>query len=338
MHRPFRVSFALVILVALALPALAQDEEVPIGVWQSEYEIGVHMLQSNYSNNWNGGEKGSLVWSGGFDGRLEKQYNETLNWRNTLKLAYGQTHNQERDDNGALYWAKPDKTDDIVDLDSLLRWRKKSGWDPYVGFGFRSMFDDRSDIEGRSIFMNPMSFKPAAGISRKFVDTDKRKLLTRLGVAYIYNSRSFFTDPAPATNTLREGSSELAAEWITEYKTSALGENLDWESKLTFIMPFLYSGKSVFEDDMNPADWGLPTDVAGYTTTLDVDWENTFTAKVTSVISVKLFIRWVYDKYDNTVTPVVVNDVLVNATDVHQAIRPAGQFKQTMALGLTYKF
>jgi len=338
MHRAHRIGFALVIMAALVLPALAQDDEIPIGEWQSQYEIGVNMLQSSYSNNWNGGEKGSLVWAGNFDARLEKQYNEHLNWRNTLKLAYGQTHEQDRDDSGALYWKKPDKTDDIVDLDSLLRWQKKSGWDPYVGFGFRSMFDDRSDMEGRSIFMNPMSFKPSAGISRKFINTDERKLLTRLGVAYIYNSRSFFTDPAPDVTTQREGSSEMAAELITEYMTNALGDNLVWESKLTFIMPFLYTGKSVFQDDMNPADWGLPDDVAEYTTTLDVDWENTFTAKVTSLISVKLFVRWVFDKYDNTVSPVMENDILVNEADVVQAVRKAGQFKQTLALGVSYKF
>ncbi len=56
------------------------------------------------------------------------------------------------------------------------------------------------------------------------------------------------------------------------------------------------------------------------------------------MISVKLFVRWVYDKYDNTVSPVVEDGNLVNAADVHKAIRKAGQFKQTMALGLTYKF
>jgi hypothetical protein len=338
MQSAIRTGLVLTILTALALPALAQDAEAPMGVWQKQFEIGVNMLQSSYSNNWNGGDKGSLVWTGNFDARLEKQYSESMNWRNTLKLTYGQTHNQERDADGALYWQRPDKSDDIIDLESLLRWTRKSGWDPYVGFGFESKFDDRSDADGRGIPLNPMTFKPSAGISRKLIDTDKRKLLTRVGVAYLYNSRKFFTDTAPSTDTQREGSSELAAEWITEYKTGALSDRIDWESRLRFIMPFIYTGKTVFEDDLNPADWGLPEDVAGYTTSLDVDWENTFTANITSVISVKLFVRWVYDKYDNTVAPVVEEGVLVNAPDVSQAIRKAGQFKQTLALGFSYKF
>ncbi len=45
-----------------------------------------------------------------------------------------------------------------------------------------------------------------------------------------------------------------------------------------------------------------------------------------------------YDKYDNTVAPVVENGSLVNAADVHGAIRKSGQFKQTLALGFSYKF
>jgi hypothetical protein len=321
--------------------ASAQEEGgdgPPIGVWQSEFKIGLNILQSSYSQNWNGGDKGSVVWNGAFDGRMEKQFSEHSNWRNTLKLTYGQTHSQERDADGNLYWQKPDKTDDIIDFESFYRWTQKSGWDPFVALSFKSMFDDRNDAFGRSIMFNPMSLSPSAGLARKFVDREDRSLLARVGVAYILNSRRFFTEDPPSTATISETSDELAAEAVVEYKVGALDKRVDWESKLTLILPFLYSGKSVFEDDLTPADWGLPDDVATYTTTLDVDWENTFTANITKVISVKLYVRWVYDKYDNTVTPVIENGELINAPDVTTAIRKAGQFKQTLALGFGYTF
>ena len=129
----------------------------------------------------------------------------------------------------------------------------------------------------------------------------------------------------------------MAVEWITEYRTLTLNERVDWESKLSFILPVSYSGKSVFEDGFISVG-DLPEDIAGYTTTLDVDWENTFTANITKVISVKLFVRWVYDKYDNTVKPVVEGGELVNEANVTQAIRKGGQFKQTLALGFGYTF
>ncbi len=203
------------------------------------------------------------------------------------------------------------------------------------------MFDDRTDAAGRSITFNPMTLSPSAGMSRTLVDQEHRKLMARIGVAYLLNSRAFFTEPAPSTATQRESSNELAAEGVLEYKVGALDKRVDWQSKLTLTLPFLYSGKSVFKDDLTPAALaaaGLPEDVAGYTTTLDADWENTFAANITKIIGVKLYVRWIYDKYDNTVVPVVESGALTNPVPVAQAIRKAGQFKQTLALAFTYKF
>jgi hypothetical protein len=332
------VMLTLILVVAGTVPALAQDE-VPLGVWQKEIKVGLNLLQSSYSNNWNGSEKGSVVWTGNLDARFENQFSEKSNWRNYLKLAYGQTHNQERDADGALNWTKPDKTDDIIDLESFYRRTLGSGWDPYVAFNFTSLFQDLTDVYGRELNFNPMTFKESAGLSKKLIDTEKRKLMTRAGIAFIQNSRKFFPGDQPSTSTATqtETSTEVAAEWITEYRTLTLNDRVDWESKLSFILPVSYSGKSVFEDGFISVG-ELPEDVASYTTSLDVDWENTFTANITKVISVKLFVRWVYDKYDNTVTPVVEDGKLINEANVTQAIRTGGQFKQTLALGFGYTY
>jgi len=116
--------FALIMIlsITLAVPATAGDDDKKIGIWQNDVELGVNILQSSYSNNWNGGEKGSIVWTGNLDAKFEKQFTEMTNWRNTLKLVYGQTHQQERNGGGDLFWKKPDKTDDLIDFESLFRW------------------------------------------------------------------------------------------------------------------------------------------------------------------------------------------------------------------------
>ena len=282
-----------------------------------------------------------MVWTGTFDGRMEKQFSESANWRNTLKLAFGQTHQQDRRADGSLFWRKPDKTDYLIEFESLFRWTRPSGWDPFLGLKFNSMFQDLTDPYGRSISLNPITVAPSAGMSRTLVDQEHRKLMARIGIAYLLNSRAFFTELPPSTATERKSSDELAAEAVLEYKVGALDKRVDWDSKLTLTLPFVYSGKKIFQDDLTAqaiADAGLPADVANYTTTLDVDWENTFSANITRIIGVKLYVRWVYDKYDNTVVPVVDNGTLTNPTPVIQAIRKAGQFKETMALAMTYKF
>ncbi|MFT5233919.1 MAG: hypothetical protein ACI9UQ_001961, partial [Candidatus Krumholzibacteriia bacterium] len=198
-------------VVLCAGVAIAQDEapEVPMGVWQKEIKFGVNILQSSYSNNWNGGEKGSVVWTGNLDARFEKQYNERNNWLNRLKLAYGQTLNQVRNPDGSLAWQRPDKNDDLIDFESMYRRTSVGGWDPFVAFNYLSLFKDVSDVEGRSIAFNPMTFKESLGISRKFVDTEDRILFSRLGVAFVQNSRKFFADAAPSTNTESSSSNEV---------------------------------------------------------------------------------------------------------------------------------
>jgi len=326
---------ALIALVSFAAPVQAQD--APPEGWQKEFDLRLNLLQSSYSSNWHGGDKGSVVWTGNFDGRVERQFSPRTNWRNHLKLAYGQTHNQDRTADGSLYWKKPDKSDDIIDFESLFRWTYASGWDPFVSFKFMSMFQDLNDIDLRSLSFNPLTFKESAGISRPWINQEDRKLMSRLGVAFIQNSRKYYPEFSPVNDIARVGSTEIAAELITEYRVGALDGRVDWESKLTLSLPFAYSGKSVFEDGFTSLA-PLPDDIASYTTTLDADWENTFTANITKVISVKFYLRWVYDKYDNSVKPVVEDGALVNEADVHNAVRLAGQFKQTLALGFGYKF
>ena len=330
------------LLVLGGVAAAADDAGPQVGVWQKEFETGANVLQSSYTNNWKGGEKGSVNWTALFNMRLENQFTERTNWRNILKLAYGQTNQQERDANGQLYWKRPDKTDDIVNFESMFRWTPASRWDPFVAFNFESMFNDKTDVDGRSLFMNPLKFKLSAGISRSLIENDVHTLLVRLGAAFSSNSRKFFeqsslTHANPTDDTSSASSTEAAGELVAEYKGAVAGGRIDVESKLTLNQPFSYSGKKVFEDN-DPTTWGLPADVADYTTTLNADLETTFSANITSVISVKLFLRWIYEKYDNTVKPVVDNGDLVNAVDVNQAIRKAGQFKETLALGLTYKW
>ncbi len=327
----------LAVLMLGAVTALAADDAT-VGVWRHKVGLSVNLLQSNYSDNWNGGDKGSVVWSGVVDASLEKQFSKAVNLRNTLNLAYGQTHSQARDNTGSLYWKRPDKTTDNIEFESLLRWTTNGGWDPFVAFNFNSLFQDLTDDPARPLSLNPLKFKESAGMSRKLINHEGQVLMTRLGVAFIQNSRKFYLDAYPDDNTETVTSTEAAAEMVTEYNVAALDGRVDWASKLTLSLPFSYSGKSVFEDDM-VADGSLPADIADYTTALDVDFENTFSTHVTKAISVVFSVRWVYDKYDNSVKPVVDDaGALTNGDAVARAIRKAGQFKQTMALGLGYSF
>jgi len=338
---------ALPVIAALLLTAPAagaddEERELEIGRWYPSLESGLNLTQSAYSDNWNGGDKGSIVWTFITNAGLESQLNEKTNWTNALKLAYGQTHQQNDDDEGERIWEKPEKSTDLIDFETVLRFTL--GWvvDPYVSGRFESQFQDASDPDGRSLPLNPLKFKESAGVARKLIDEDERELLTRVGFSLRQSLRDFYVNPAPDDATESETTHDGGIEWVTDWKTKILEDKVAWTSKLTLYQPLFYSDKPTFEDDLTAAQIaaaGLPEDVADYTTVVDVDWENIFTTQITSYLSVNLYTRLLYDKYDNTVPP-VLDDAgdLENAEEVNAAIRKGGQFKQTLSLGLTYRF
>jgi hypothetical protein len=331
------VLVAAAVVAAPVTGALGEERELEIGKWYPTLEAGLTLTQSAYSDNWAGGDKGSVVWTAILNSTLENQLNENTNWSNTLKLAFGQTHQQR----GDREWDKPEKSTDLLQYETVLRFTL--GWhvDPYASGRFESQFHDASDPGGRNLKLNPIVLKESVGFAKQFINEEDRNLLTRLGVAFRQTNRRLFTEPAPGDATESKFANDGGVEWVTDYKTKVFEDRVSWTSKLIVFQPVFYSEKSKLEDltaeQLSTA--GVDPDVANFTTVVDVDWENVFTTQITKIISVNLYVRWVYDKYDNSVPPRLdENGDLANPADVNAAIRKSGQFKQTLAIGLTYRF
>ena len=333
---------ALITLLVVATAAVAQaqqtlDEKVAAGKWGAELRLGANLLQSYYTDNWNGGDTGSIVWNGTLDAQAQKQFGANWRWYNTLNLAYGQNHQQERDGD-ELRWRKPDKTTDRFDAETIMR-NNATKWGPYLGVRFQSRFYDQTDPRG-DLTMNPLEFFETLGISRLMVDTEQKKFFFRLGATAHQMIRDMYLDEAFSVDPVNETASDIGLEIVFNYVDKELAERIEYTGQLRFYQALYYSAKQDLEDlDAGYLESvGLPTDLADYTTVLDIDWENTFTASITKVINVQFYVRWIYDKYDNTVKPVVVDGVMHNIAGVNGSIRKAGQFKQTMSLGLAYTF
>jgi hypothetical protein len=351
---PTRLLFCCVAAVALSTAALAEETEERVleaGKWYPTLESGINITQSSYSENWAGGDRGAIVWSWILNGTLENQIHEKLNWFNQLKLAFGQTHLQavetEGDNLGDRSWDKPEKSTDLTDFETIARFTLGGFVDPFVAGRFESQFQDASDGAGRNLTLNPLKFKETAGIAKQFIDEEERSLLSRLGFTFRQNTRKLFEVPAGDSlakfndTTQSEMTNDGGIEFVTDYKTKILDDRVSWTSKLGFYQPIFYSGKDELEDQTagDLAAAGLDPDIADFTTTIDIDWENIFTTQITKLISVNLYTRWVYDKYDNSVMPVLMDDgSLADPGVVRAAVRKAGQFKQTLGIGVTYRF
>lgn len=318
-----------------------EKKELIVGKWYPTLEAGLAFTQGSYSDNWAGGDKGSIIWTAIANGSLESQLDPKANWLNTLKLAYGQTSQQKADPTGARYWETPQKSTDLINYESLLRLTLGGYVDPFASFTFESQFQDASDIAGRKLTLNPMQFKEAAGIARKVLDTEDQALLTRLGFAFRQNSRRSFTEAPPSTTTETDMTNDGGFEWVTDYKSKILQKRISWTSKLTVYQPVFYSGKSDLDglsaDSL--AAYHIDSEVAKLSTRVNADWENIWTSQITKMISVSLYTRWIYDAYDSSVKPLVGPDgSLLNPEAVRSAVRRAGQFKETLSIGITYRF
>jgi hypothetical protein len=284
----------MLMLAAAPVPASAQS-------WEYLLETELTMTQSYYSDNWTGGEVGNIAWQWNLNSMAQRQLTPSVHNRNTLRLKYGQTHNQEEDSNS---WKRPQKSDDQIDLETIFRFTVWQSFDPYVSGRFESQFYDASDREKKR-YVNPMRFTESAGLAKVLLEGEDRNLLVRLGAA----SRQYLDREALDPVTLeRETMSEYDAGIMfdADARLPIAGGAIIYTTKLNVFQALYSSAKEDFA--------GLPEE--DYWTTPDARWENNFSANVTGHIVVNLYFEYRYDK----------------------EVDLKGRFKQTLALGINYRF
>lgn len=268
--------------------------------WKLEADVNLTLTQNNYSDNWVGGEAGSISWAFNSNWLAERQLNAKINSKSTLKLLFGQTHSQDVETKN---WAKPVKSTDLIDFESVFRFTLETFVDPYIGVRVETQFLDQSD-PGLDRYVNPIKFTESVGIAKVFIKEEKREWTARLGAGIRqYLNRDVLNIVTDERETLT--SSDEGLVFDSEFKTPLAAERITFQSKLTVFKALFYSEK----DDLA----GLPNE--DYWKAPDVNWENIFTAGITEHLMVNLYIQLLYDK----------------------EIDLAGRFKQTLALGLTYK-
>jgi hypothetical protein len=280
--------------------AAAQADTTTVHPWKIQIETGLGITQAAYSDNWTGGEAGSIIWVSGFRGTAEKPLSASLFWGNELKLAFGQTHSQDKE---TKKWSEPQKSADKIRYDGILRLTR--GWivDPYVAGIFESQFLDATGREKR--FINPMDLTEATGVARDLVKIPDHTVLTmRLGAGFRQHIVCY-DDPADSSNELWETTKDGGLEWVTDLALGSANSKYSFVSKL-----------SVFQALFNSKEYAADDSTKDYWQTADVNWDNSLRANLTSILQVSLSWQLLYDK----------------------EIDLGGRFKETLTLGLAYKF
>lgn len=256
--------------------------------WKYTSDASLSLAQGFYSDNWSGTELSNITWVANSNTSAEKQLSAILHDKTTLKLAFGQTHTQKTDAEGDKYWAKPDKSTDKIDLESVLKFTLNTFVDPFLAARMQSQFLDLAQESlDNTRFVNPILFTETAGISRTIIKQENENLNSRLGFAFRQNvNRHTVKTIIPEefeTITTNDG----GLEWVTEYNKLFLPSNVSYKSRLQ-VFQAIFNSKS---DELND-DWKSP----------DLSWEHNLNTKLFSVVTAGLYLQFIFEKeQDNAV-------------------------------------
>ncbi len=274
-------------LASLGVTAAAQDDTTRTG-WNSSLVTDLTVTQTSYSDSWVGGEAGSVNWVWNLDGTAERQFSPKMNFKTSLRLKFGQTLTQTitEDSTGGteMNWQKPRKSTDLIDWENVARFTLGKSVDPYAAFRLETQFFDGGN-SAKKLYFSPMKLTESGGIAREFRKTEKGSIVSRLGFAVrqIMTKSVIDTDLNSESTTVTDGGLESVSD-----ATLMLSERIQFVSKLS-----LY--KALFSSQSDDAAL-IGTEAEDYWKAVDVNFENTFSAAVSKVISVSLYTQILYDK------------------------------------------
>jgi len=180
-------------------------------------------------------------------------------------------------------------------------------------------------------------------VTHRSIERDEKPLelcevITRVGVGVRETIAKSFVDPTTAA-TASFVATDGGLEWETTLRRPVMKERAIWRSRLAVFESLMYSKSDALETyDANvTAIDPTHTAVADYWRVPDVDWANVFSTQVTKVLSVDLVLHLIYDKFDTAAN--VDNSLPLDTVlrpEINRNVRLAGQFRQSLALGLNF--
>ena len=250
------------LLVIFSLSLYAQTDT---SMWKHTVVAGLTLTQASYTN-WAQGGENALAYTATLDGKSVRDVEQT-NWSNGYKIAYGQTR---------LGSKGLRKTDDKIDLESVLTYKKGTYINPYASATFKSQFDDGykyDDVTNTKVKISskfdPMYLTQAVGVGYQPI----AQLKTRLGAALreVYSNGFAYADDASTTPTIETSKVEGGLESVTDVEWK-FADNMLFTSKLEMFAPFNEIDVVVVRSD------------------------NTLSAKVNQYVSVVLNVQLINDK------------------------------------------
>ncbi|MBX2989588.1 MAG: DUF3078 domain-containing protein [Bacteroidetes bacterium] len=224
--------FALFSLIIVTNTLFAQTDTVqaPKYGWTHGMVAGITLAQIGFTD-WSAGGDNALSWTFSIEGKSVGDEEKT-NWANAYKFAFGQARISDK---GLR------KTDDKIDLESILTYKLNQYVNPYAGVTFKSQFapgykydtpvaGERSEV---SSFFDPAYLTQSVGAGWQPITEVK----TRLGMALreTFSTKHGYADN-PETQQIETSKVEGGIESVTDVEWK-LAENILLTSKLELFAP-----------------------------------------------------------------------------------------------------
>ena len=257
----------LTIIIFIAAGLWAED-------WNTSVDVSMNLNQNSYSDNWAGEEIGAISWAFNANLLAEKQLTDKVNNKNTLKLAFGQTHSQYVAVDSTKKWAKPDKTTDLIDFETMFRFTLGLVVDPFASVRLESQFMDKRENEVKNF--NPNILTETFGVARMFIKEENKELSARFGAAF----KQYFDEYAD------ESTNDGGIEFVSIY-TKPFRENMiKYSTNLNLYKPIVYSESESIEGTEYEDDWKQ----------VRMNWQHDVDISLTSLINLKLYVQLLYNE------------------------------------------
>ena len=223
--------------------AFAQEDtaKAPTFGWKHGLLAGLTLTQAAFTD-WAAGGQNSLAYVASLDGKSTDDQEKT-NWSNTYKFAFGHAR---------ISGTGLRKTEDRIDLESILTYKMGTYINPYAGATFKTQFakgfvyDALGNETAVSQFFDPAYLTQSVGAGYQ----PAPEIKTRLGVALrevITSDFPVYADD-PATLGIEKTLVQIGMESVTDAEWK-LEENLVLTSKLELFSPFEQFDRVIIRND-----------------------------------------------------------------------------------------
>ncbi len=273
-----------VLATALLAGALYAEDGAKKSGYDVEFTPSFNASVNLFSDNWDGGDLGSFTWSASADFKANKQLTDKVLHENWAKLLYGKTSVQLKDSTGDKEWSDMEKSADLIEAETVLKFTLGKFVDPFVSVKGESQFlDNSADNNVRRI--NPVTIKETFGASRNFVDEELLTFNGRFGAGARQHINKDHLDSLTGKAEW-ETTNDMGLELVLNLQAKNKKESMSYESTFELYEALLRNEGDVPFTDDQISDYRTP----------DVRWIHDLKLNVTKLVILSLQAEFLYDK------------------------------------------